>query len=65
MTGDVIRHIDEIGGLDEGIPESEVGDGDPSGFLRVIGEIPLCILVGIVTDDLDSILVRTHCPVPS
>ena len=40
--------------------ETQVGNGNTTGLLRVIVKVCLCIHICIVTDDLDGVLVRTY-----
>ena len=57
MAGDKVGRVDQIGTLDRGLAESQVGHGETAGFLGVIGEITLRIHVCMVADDLDGVLV--------
>ncbi len=57
VAGDKVSGVDEVGGVDGLIAETKVGDGDTAGFLRVVCEVSLDLLVGVVTDDLDGVLV--------
>ena len=57
MTGNEIRHGHVIGGTDRFVPEAQMALGHTAGFLGVIFKVCLCILIGIVPDDLDGVLV--------
>ena len=59
VAGDVVSLADEVRLSDRIWAEAKMGDGDAAGFLGVIGEVALCIEVGVVADDLDGALVRT------
>ncbi len=58
MAGDEVGRVDEIGGLDRAFAEAQVRDGDPPGFLRIVGEVGLDVELGVVADDLYRRLVR-------
>ena len=60
VAGHKIRHRDIVGRADGFMPETQVALGHASGLLGVILKVGLCILVRIVTDDLDGILVRAN-----
>ena len=51
--------MNEVGGLNRLVTEAEVRHGDTAGLLRVIIKVGLRIHVGVVTDNLDGVLVRT------
>ena len=51
---DIIRRTDGL------ITEAQMADGDTAGLLRVVLEVGLYILVGMVADDLDGVLVGAH-----
>ena len=57
VAGDVVRRVDQVGGLDGLLAEAQVGDRDAAGLLGVVGEIGLRVHVGVVADDLDRTLV--------
>ena len=57
MTCYEIRVIDEVRRLDRICSESQVGDGNPAGFLGVVFKITLCIHIGFVADNLDRTLI--------
>ena len=54
-----------VGRLDFLISEPQVADSDTTGFFRVVLEVRLCIFIRIVTDDLDTVLIRTNSTVRS
>ena len=53
--GDIVRRLDSV------ITETKVRNGDTGSLLGVILEVCLNELVGVVTDDLDGVLVSTNC----
>ena len=63
MTSNEICLVDEVCGLDRCLTESEVRNRYAAGLLGVICEVSLSIQVGMVTDDLDGVLVCTNCTV--
>ena len=58
VAGEEVRHRDVIGAADRLVTEAQVAAGDAAGFLGVILEVGLHILVGVVADDLAGVLVR-------
>ena len=54
-----------VGRFDFLISEPQVADSDTTGFFRVVLEVRLCIFIRIVTDDLDTVLIRTNSTVRS
>ena len=52
--------MDQVGGFDLLMTETKVRHGNTAGFLGVIIEVSLCVHIGIVTDDLDGVLVSTY-----
>ncbi len=63
MTRYEVSLLNIISGLDLLISKTQVADSDTAGLLGVILEICLCVFIGIITDDLDAVLVRTYCTV--
>ena len=59
MTSNEVCLIDKVGGLDRSFTETKMGNGDTAGLLRVIGEVALCVHIGVVADDLDGVFVCT------
>ena len=57
MATDEIGLGDQIGRADRLRPETKVRNGDRAGFLRVIHEITLGMVAGVLADDLDRVLV--------
>ena len=57
MAGNKVSLVDVIGALNRLVPETKVGYGYTAGLLRVILEVSLNILVGMVADNLDGVLV--------
>ena len=60
MTCDKVRLIDEVGGLDLRLAETQVGHRQATGLFRVIVEVSLNIHIGMVADNLNRVLVRTN-----
>ena len=52
--------VDQVGRFDLLMTETQVGHGNTTGFLGVIIKVCLCIHVGVITDDLDGVLVCTY-----
>ncbi len=42
------------------LAKAQMADGEAAGLLGVIGEVSLHLQVGVVTDDLDGVLVGAH-----
>ena len=57
VAGNEVGLVHQIGGLDGRLTEAQMADGNTAGLLGVIGEVALCIHVGVVADDLDGVLV--------
>ena len=57
MSCNEVSLVDVVRALDGLITEAQMRDGDTAGLLRVILEVSLDILVGVVTDDLCRILI--------
>ena len=60
MNRNIIRSVHQIPRLDGNVAEPQVGPCDPAGFLCVVFEVPLGVLVGVIPYDLDGVLVRSH-----
>ncbi len=60
MAGDEVGIVNLVGGLDGALAKAQVGYGEAARLLGVIGEIGLHVQVGVVTDDLDGVLVGAH-----
>ena len=62
VAGVVARHevglVDVVAAADRRIAEAQVADRHAAGLLRVVLEVGLHVLVGVVADDLDGVLVR-------
>ncbi len=52
-----IRLGDKVGGFDRLLAEAQVADGQAAALFGIIGEVALCVKIGVVTDDLDGIFV--------
>ena len=59
MAGNKVSLGDVVGGFDRGLAETQVGYGQAAGLFGVIGEVALCVHIGVVADDLDGVLVGT------
>ena len=60
MAGDEVRFRNQVAGVDRLRSEAQVRDRHRAGFLRVVDEISLRVIVGVLADDLDGVLVRAH-----
>ena len=60
VAGNKVCFIDVVWALDRFVTKTQMGDGDTAGLLGVILEVCLYIFVGVVTDDLDGVLVCTN-----
>ena len=58
VAGHEARVADEVARMDRLGAEPQVRDSDRAGFLRVVDEIALRVVVRILADDLDGVLVR-------
>ena len=65
MAGNEVSLVDIVGALYRVVAETKVGDGDTARLLRVILEVSLDVLIGVVADDLDGVLVGTYCTISS
>ena len=54
---------DVVGGLDGGVTKTQVRNGQTAGLLGVIVEVALSVHIGVVTDDLDGVLVGANSTV--
>ena len=63
MTCNEVSLFYIICGFDRFIAESQVGDSNTTGFLGVILEVCLNLLVCMVTDDFNGVLVCTNSTV--
>ena len=57
--------MDQVGGFDRFLTETQVRHGNTAGFLGVIIKVCLCVHICIVTNDLDGVLVSTYSTVSS
>ena len=57
VTGNKVGMVDEPGHIQRTLAEAKVADGDTAALLGVVGEVSLCIEIGVVADDLDGVLV--------
>ena len=57
MQGHKIHMAQQVLGLDLFLSETQVRDGDPARLLGVVLEVALGIHIGVVSDDLDGILI--------
>ena len=60
MAGHEIRLIDVVRGADGLVAEAQVADGDAARLLRIVLEVRLDILIGVVADNLGAVLVGAH-----
>ena len=57
MAGNKVSLVDVVGALNRLVAKAQVGYGDTACLLRVILEVCLNILVGMVADNLDGVLI--------
>ena len=55
--------VDEPWHIEVAVTESEVGNCDTARLLGVVSEVSLCVLICVITDDLDGVLVSTNCTI--
>ena len=60
VAGYEVCLVDQVGGLDRVLTETQVRHGNTAGLLGVIIKVSLSVHVGVVTDDLDGVLVCTY-----
>ena len=60
MAGHEVGSGNEIVGADGLRAEAQMRNRHRAGFLRVVDEIALSIIVGVLANDLDRVLVRAH-----
>ena len=60
VAGHKVSHGDIVGAVDGLMAKAQVGLGNAAGLLGVILEVSVSVLVGVVTDDLDGVLVGAH-----
>ena len=65
MASHKVRFVDQVGGFDLCLAETQMGDRNTTGFLGVIIKVCLYVLIGVVADDLDGVLVSTDSTVCS
>ena len=63
MAGNKVCVVYIIGGANRFIAETQVGDGNTAGFLRVVLEVRLNVFVGVVSDYFYAVFICTHCSV--
>ena len=60
VAGYEVCLVDQVGGFDRLLTETQVRHGNTAGLLGVIIEVSLSVHIGVVTDDLDGVLVCTY-----
>ena len=60
VAGHKVSHGDIVGAVDGLMAKAQVGLGNAAGLLGIILEVSLRVLIGVVTDDLDGVLVGAH-----
>lgn len=63
MACEEVRAIDVVSRTDTIVSKSEVRAGESSGFLRVVLEVCLAVLIRVFTDNLDGVFIGTHCTI--
>ena len=57
VAGHEVGLIDQVGRTDGRVAETQIGNGDTAGFLRVVAEVSLSVHIRVVADNLDGVLV--------
>lgn len=60
VAGDVVGLGNKVGGLDGLFAEAQMRNGEAAGLFGVVGKVGLGVEVGVVADDLHSLLVGAH-----
>ena len=60
VAGYEVCLVDQVGGFDRFLTETQVRHGNTAGLLGVIIEVSLSVHVCVITDDLDGVLVCTY-----
>ena len=60
VAGHEIGLRNQVSGVDGFRAKTQVRDGDGAGLFRVIHEVPLRVVVRVLTNDLDRILIGAH-----
>src|SRR3970282_502830 len=55
-----IRLIDEIGGIDGAWPKAQVRDGNCAGFLGVVYDVALSVILSFLANNLNRVLVGLY-----
>ena len=55
-----VRRVHQVSGADGSVSETQVRARETAGLLRVVREVSLTVLVGVVADNLHGVLVGTH-----
>ena len=63
VAGYEVCLVDQIGGFDRIMTETQVRHGNTAGLLGIIIEVSLSVHVCVITDDLDGVLVCTYSTV--
>ena len=63
VAGDEVGAVHQVGGLEIGLAETQMRNGEAAGLLGVVGEVALSVHVGVVADDLDGVLVGANSAV--
>ena len=63
MAGNKVCVVYIIGGANRFIAETQVGNGNTAGFLRVVLEVRLNVFVGVVSDYFYAVFICAHCSV--
>ena len=60
VAGHEIGRRNQVARMDRLRPEAQVRSGHRAGLLRVVDEVALRVIVGLLADDLDRVLVGAH-----
>ena len=60
VAGNKVCFVDQVGGFDRMIAETQMRAGQTAGLLGVVVKVSLNVFVGMVTDDLNGVFVRAN-----
>ena len=63
VAGNEVCMGNQIASTDRIVSESQVGTGNTAGFLGIVLKICLDIHIGVITDDLDGVLIGSDCTI--
>ncbi len=63
VASHVVSLVNKVGGLDWAVTEAQVGYGETARLLGVVRKVTLCVHVGVVTNNLNGLLVCANSTV--